>query len=309
MSKVLIAVLTVAAFVYAVWLVLTRRRLPNPRHHRGLRRRFVLATLLFVGLLATTFSRAGRPPEVTCYDVVFVLPEVRQPITAHKFGVAIKAIWRTLDPAQSDEFRNKLEAVAAEGKIRKKTADMLTIAFSELAYHKQRTRGKGPRKTCYEMSAFGATLYSTREDAIKQLELLSKARESGVIDAETGAKAHAVLAKEVEMLHRAKRLDRTQNWRAETHLMERYKAGKIAPGDVASVTAAMIVEMEDGKVAELTPGKRLATMKKRVEILLKGEKGHGGGPPTNDWMDPAIQPNVYAVLEQSGVIEAGSGPQ
>ena len=301
MSKIVIACLTVAAFGYAVWLVVSRRRLPNPKNCKGLQRRFVLATLLFVGLLAATFSKAGMPPEVTCYDIALPRHEIRQPVTAHKFGVALEAIWRTLDPKRSDEFRNKVEAVAAEGKLRKKTADMLAVAFSELAYHKQRTRGKGPRKTCYEMSAFGATLYRTRENAFKQLELLAKARESGAIDAETAAKAHAVLAREVEMFHRVKRLDLTQNWQAETHLMERYKAGKIAPGDVASVTAAVIVEMEDGQVAHLTPARRLAAMKTRVEELLNH------GPVHDDWMDPHIRPNVYAVLEKAGLIQHRPG--
>jgi hypothetical protein len=152
------------------------------------------------------------------------------------------------------------------------------------------------------MSAFGATLYSTRENASKQLELLAKARESGAIDAETAARAHAVLAKEVEMLHRAKDLLRSVNRQGQGRLSNEYKEGKVVAGDVASVTAAMIVEMEDGQVADLTPGKRLATMKERVEILLRGEKGHGGGPATNDWMDPAIQPNVYAVLAKAGLI-------
>jgi hypothetical protein len=312
MSKIIIACLAIAAFAYAVWLVVSHRRLPNPKHHKGLQRRFVLATLLFVGLLAATFSRAGRPPKVTCYDIAIPRHEIRQPVTARKFGVALKAIWRTLDPERNEEFRNKVEAVAAEGKIRKKTAKMLAIAFQELAYHKQRTRGKGLHTMCYEMTPLGGTLYTTRENALKQLELLAKARESGAIDSETAAKAHAVLAREVEILHRAKGVERAQDWwLAEQSLTRQYKANKIVASDVASVTAAIIVEMEDGRVAHFTPAKRLADMKKRVQELLSvriGGKGFQGGPAGNDWMNPAIQPNVYAVLVKAGLLEKKAAP-
>ena len=304
MSKIAIACLTVAAFAYAVWLVVSHRRLPNPKHHKGLRRRFILAVLLFVGLLA---SGMKNEPRITCY-VPPPIP-VSESVDRHKIAATLKAVWQTLDPAQSDEFRNKLQAVAAEGKIRKKTADMLAVAFSELAFHKERTGGGGRGMvTCYKMTPLGGTLYTTRENALKQLELLAKARESGVIDAETAAKAHAVLAREVEMLHRAKGLEWPQDWLVQERLIEQYKADKIVAGDAASVTAAMIVEMEDGQVAHLTPARRLAAIKKRVEILLKGDEGHGGGPFRNDWMNPAIQPNVYAVLAKAGVIEKEAVP-
>jgi hypothetical protein len=308
MSKIVIACLTIAAFAYAVWLVVSHRRLPNPKHHKGLQRRFVLATLLFVGLLAATFSKASKPPEVICYVAPAPRQEIQQPTRYQQVTAALKAIWRTLDPKRAEEFRNKLEAIAAEGKLRKKTADMLAVAFSELAYHKQRTRGKGPHVTCYKMTPLGGTLVGTRENALKQVELLAKARESGAIDAETAAKAHSVLAKEVEMLHRAKGLTRSLDRQVQGRLNKQYNAGKVVPGDVASVTAAIIVEMEDGQVAHLTPAKRLAAMKKRVDELLVGKERFGKGPPGNDWMHPAIQPNVYAVLAKAGVVEKEAVP-
>lgn len=231
MSKIAIACLTVAAFAYAVWLVVSRRRLPNPKNCKGLQRRFVLATLLFVGLLAATLSKAGKPPEVICYVAPAPRQEIQQPTRYQQVTAALKAIWRMLDPKRAEEFRNRLEAVAAEGKLRKKTADMLAVAFSELAFHKQRTRGKGPHVTCYKMTPLGGTLYTTRENALKQLELLANARESGAIDAETAAKAHSILAKEVEMLHRAKALMALENRLAQGRLTDLYKAEKIVPGD------------------------------------------------------------------------------
>ncbi len=307
MSKIILLVLAVAAFFCAVWLVLTHRQLPEPKQARGLRRRFILATLLFVGLLVTTSSGQEAGPSETCYDIV--LPEkVRLPITEHKLGVTVKAVWRTLDPTRAEEFRNKLQEAVGQSVIRKKTANMLAIAFAELAYHKNRTRGDGPRMSCYEMTQLGGMLQNTRENALKQLELLEKARKSGTIDEKTAKKAHAVLAREVQMLYQAKGLNWPQDYMAQEKLIEEYKADKIIPGDSVSVAAGIIVEMEEGQLPELTPAKRLATMKERIEKLFTDRKGYTfGGPFGNDWVDPGIQPNMFEILQTAGLITQRPG--
>jgi hypothetical protein len=291
MSKIIIAVLTTGAFVFAAWLVLAGRQLPNPRKAKGLQRRFILATLLFVGLLG---AGGGSGPPPTCYAPP-ALPNGAS-VGQHRIAATLKAVWRTLDPNRSEEFRKKLEAAAGEGAIRRKTANMLSVAFSELAYHKYRTRGQGRLTTCYKMTPLGGTLYKSREQALNQIELLGKARQSGAIDAETAAKAHAVLAREVEMLGRAKAAD-SPDFAAQERLRKQYESGRIIAGDSASVASAIIVEMEDGKVPNLMPAERLSVIKERVEKLLKD------GPATNDWIDPDIQPNVSAVLAKAGLID------
>jgi hypothetical protein len=210
-------------------------------------------------------------------------------------------VWRTLDPKRSDEFRQKLVAAAEQGRIRHKTANMLAIAYSELAYHKQRTRGEGLRTTCYEMMPLGVTLMTTRENALKQIELLAKARQAGAIDAETAAKAHAVLAREVQMLGHTKGIDWGDHAALE-QLRKRYEEGKIIASDSASVASAIIVEMEEGQVPDLTPAKRLSVMKERVQKLLKT------GPGANDWMDPGIRPNLLIVLAKAGLIDKEDVP-
>jgi len=229
-----------------------------------------------------------------CYAMLATPPD--PPLNRNGLVAALRAIWKTLDPEQSEQFRQKLEATAGNGVIRRKTADMLAVAFAEIAYHKQRTRGKGPFATCYKMTALGNTLYGTREKALKQLELLQSAREAGKIDEETAAKAHAVLAQEVEILHRAKSLDSNTDWQRQREFVEEYKAGKIKPGDVATVAADMIVRIE-GAQSTSNPSQRLAAMKERVEKLLNE------GPAGNDWYDPDIRPNVLAVLEKAGLIK------
>lgn len=372
MAKITIALLALTALFYAAFLVLFNRQLPDPKEFSGARRRFILATLMFIGLMGPT-SVMGRDPGINCYLMV-LLPRPNK-LSHHELAVALKAIWRTLDPKQSEKFRKKLEAAAGKGTIRKKTADMLAIAFDELAYHNQRTGGKvqkdpikepplilcyvipakpgpidstsktserrrlkalkqlevlqmarqsniinpetsdkahaalvrdmqikefkdykyKPGITCYDITPLHFEHITTKQyakKALKQLEVLRKARQSGTIDPETAAKAHAVLERQVQMLYQTKSRDI-----ASLFVAKKDKEEKTVVSDSASVAAAIIVEMEGGQVPEFTAARRLATMKERVEKLLKN------GPDGNDWIDPAIRSNVSAILEKTGLIE------
>lgn len=178
--------------------------------------------------------------------------------------------------------------------LRSRVARMLAMAFDEIARHKRRTRG--PRAKCYDMTRMGQTIKTSREKALQQLELLEKARIKGTIDAATAARAHAALAQEVELLHQARELMRSGPYAAKLQLMERYKANKVKPGDAASVTAALIVQLEEGP-AVLSPAQRLARIKKQVTALFRK------GPRGNDWEDPGINPNVFAVLHKAGILD------
>ena len=247
MAKISLAILTVVAFPHALWLVVFRRELPKPGRTHGLRRRFVLATLLFVGLLAQV--GCGRRPFVSCYISASPPPADTQLTGPQKVAGAFQAVWRTLDPERGEEFRNALETAAGEGTIRPKVADMLAVAYMDLAYHKQRTRGGGPKTTCYKMTELGGTLVTARENALKQLELLEKARAAGTIDADTAAKARAALAHELEMLHRAEQADHRE-LKAQQRLVEQYRDGAVAPSDAATAAARLIVEMEGGPATD-----------------------------------------------------------
>ncbi len=287
MSKLVIAILTVGAFFYALWLVLCGRKLPDPARARGLRRRFILATLLFAGLLSgIAKSKQDRPP-VMCYSIA----ELPSPTVMNRDQVVatLQAVWRTLDPERGVEFRAKLEAAAGRGAIRRKTADMLAVAFQELAYHKKRSQ-----IVCYIPKI--TPTYRTRVSAAKQLKLLAEARKQGKIDGETSQKAMTALARDVELLHRMKDSE-WKNYSNQKQLINDYQEGRRIPGDSATVAAAMIVEMEGGQVSNLTAAQRLATIKQRVEKLI------AEGPVGNDWIDPALKPNLSAVLEQAGIIE------
>ena len=301
MSKIVLAVLTAAAFLYAAWLVLFRRQLPDPKQTTGVKRRFILATLLFVGLFGIMPASAAKkkPPRPLCYRAVNI--RVDQPGTRQQFAVTLKAVWRTLDPARAQEFREKLDKAAGEKVIRKKTADMLAVAFAEVAYHKERTHGK-IAVLCYSPAM--TTVYFSRENVQKQLDLLQKARKAGKVDEQTSNKALAAIAREVEMLYRSRGLKQPIDQIEQNQLNSEYSLNKLFAGDSATIAAKIIVEMEDGRISDLTPAKRLAAMKDNVEKLLTGgKKSYGrGGPAGNDWMDPGIHPNVYSLLEKAGII-------
>jgi hypothetical protein len=251
MSKITIAILTLAAFLYAFWLVFLRRPLPDPVKATGLRKRFLLAVLLFAGLLgAAGAGRAAKGPDVTCYFAGPPKQEEARRMSRDQAVATLKGIWRTLDQEKGKEFRAKLEAAARTGEIREKVANMLAVTFEDLAHHKFMTRSKGPVPTCYEPSILGGSQYTSRENAMKQIELLEDARKKGTIDAETAAKARAALAKEIEMLHRANELSRSGNWEDGDRLAKQYQSGEIPPGRDASDAATIIVEMEGGRLRE-----------------------------------------------------------
>lgn len=243
MSKIILAVLTAAAFAYALWLVVTGGTLPHPGEATGLRRRFYLATLLFVGCL-TACDR--KQPEVMCYTVPAALRPSSQPSSQpERDGLtALKAAWRMLDPKQSEDFRTRLEAAVGEGVVHQKTAAMLAVAYKELSYHKQRTRSKEPQIPCYSPTILGGTMMTSREKALKQIEVLDEARASGTIDDETVRKAGEVLARELEMLYQAENMDPNHTFEAENRLIQQYERGKIIPTEAAHDAARAIVEME-----------------------------------------------------------------
>jgi len=255
MSKITVAVLTLAAFLYAAWLVFLRKPLPDPVKATGLRKRFLLAVLLFAGLLgASATADDGKAPQITCYSVVAVDPTPVK-MTKEEAMATLKGVWKTLDPGKGEEFRRKLDAAVEHGSIQQKVAAMLEVAFRDLSFHRARTRGDGLHTTCYDMSILGGTLMASRENAYKQLELLDKARKKGAIDEETAARARETLASEIEMFHRGDEFHATNRpWQDENALVKQYQDGEVLPSDEAKDAAGIIVEMEGGRLPQPDPG-------------------------------------------------------
>lgn len=240
MSKLLIVLTAAAAFVYAAWLVALRRPLPDPRAASGLRRRFLFAVLIFAAALAG--CRKGPGPDATCYSMVYVPPTQTEPNAV----MTLRSVWLTLDEKQSDLFNKKLDAAVSAGSLNRGAADILAVAYSNLAEHKYRTRGEGRMMTCYKPSYLGGQLHTSREEALKQLELLEKFRASGTIDADTVARAQSVLARDFELFYQAKDLPAAGN-EAATRLIENYKQGGPAPSADARAAASVAIDLERAK--------------------------------------------------------------
>ncbi len=240
MSKIGLLILVVVAFLYAGWLVIMKRALPDPRLAAGLKKRFLLATLLFVGMLA--LSSYGKDKEA----------KTPAPPAKNEDGVktadyitTLKAVWKTLDQKRGEEFRKQLEACVKDKNINEDVSKMLSLAYSEIGMHKERTRGKGAMMECYKMTQLGGSLQNVRENALKQIELLRSAKEKGAIDAETEKKAMETLAKELQMLDAAKNIASSKyDAEKEKNLLEKYTKGELVPGESAKSSAEIIVKME-----------------------------------------------------------------
>lgn len=292
MAKIGLAILTVAAFLYALWLVVLRRRLPDPRTVTGLRKRFVLATLLFVGLLTTGTARGESV--IMCYEMALpydasALADA-QPVQADVVRT-LRAVWKTLDAESGEALCTRLEAAAEYGLIRQRTGHLLAAAYDELAWHQERMKA-----TCYRPTTWGAKLQKTRAQVLQQIRLLGQASQAGTIDAETARKAHATLARDLEMLERIRALRTSRQWDQMESLVARYEADEIQASDASKTAARLIFEMQGVPVPDLVPARRFTRMREQVTELLVN------GPVGNDWKDPAIRPNVMETLKKTGLL-------
>jgi len=239
MSKLLLALLVAGAFLYALWLLLARRPLPNPARHRGWRRRFVLAASLFVAALGASTGCFH-----SCYAPLPPSPPKNVNPQADVFAT-LRAVWLTLDPARGEELRKQIELLIAQGRLREAEGRMLAMAYAEIAFHRKRI---GSQVTCYDMTTLGGVLYQSRENALKQIELLREAARKGTIDAETAAKARAALARELEMLvlsgGRIMEVEKEDSWIRE------YQEKAARPSAPATSAAALIVGLEGGPMPD-----------------------------------------------------------
>ena len=139
MSKIVLAVLAAAAFLYGLWIVLLGRPLPDLSRASGLRRRFLLAATLFAALLSVVSCReVGQDP--MCYRLPLQPTRVEIP-TTNAVVTTLQAVWRTLDEKEGAQFQRQLASLASRGLVKDSVTNVLSLAFAEVAYHRGRTRG------------------------------------------------------------------------------------------------------------------------------------------------------------------------
>jgi hypothetical protein len=286
MTRIALLLLTVGAFVYAVWLVLRGRPLPQPGGTRGLKRRFLLATLLFVGLLSQVSKGQSSAADPNLAD-----PNTpSHVVAAEDVWVTIKTVWRTLDPNQAEVFRQHLETAVADGQVRQRVADILSTAFTQIAAHSEAARPHGLSPNCYTVprSLSDYRPFSS-EKALQEIEFLRGAQQAGIISESVSNGIHAVLAREIEMMWLLGRVKPDERM-ALDELWQRYRS--TTPRlDSAAVAARIIVETEGGTLPSQTPLVRLQTMQGQVGDLLYA------GPLFSDWQSRIASPSIESVLQ------------
>ena len=290
MTRITLLLLMVGAFVYAAWLVLKGKPLPQPAGTRGLKRRFLLATLLFVGLLSQVSggqSGAGSDPN-----------NPSPMVAAEDLWVTIKTVWRTLDPNQAEVFRQHLETAVADGQVRQRVADILSTAFTQIAAHRELTRKDDSFPECYTIPR---SLQSDREfsseKALQQIEHLRGALAAGSLDRYTSEYIYSTLAREIEMMWLLGRVKPDERMALDV-LWQRYqsRATSVPPIDSAAVAARIIVESEGGILASQTPLARLQTMQAQVGDLFYY------GPVFSDWQSRDVSPSIESVLQGMNLV-------
>jgi hypothetical protein len=279
MTRIALLLLTVGAFVYAVWLVLRGRPLPQPGGTHGLKRRFLLATLLFAGLL----SQVSRGQSADAADPNLSDPNSPWPVVAPEdLWVTIKTVWRTLDPNQAEVFRQHLETAVADGQVRQRVADILSTAFTQIAAH-----SKVPR-SLQDSPEFSS------EKALQQIEYLRGAQQAGFLDKSTSGYIYSTLAREIEMMWLLGRVKPDERMALDA-LWERYRSWP-PQIDSAAVAARIIVEMEGGMMPSQTPLVRLQNMQTRVGDLFYY------GPVFSDWRSRDVSPNIESALQGMNLV-------
>ena len=296
MARITLFFLAVGAFAYAVWLVLAGKPLPQPGRTRGLKRRFLLAALLFVGLLSHV-SR-GRP--ATDAPTALAGPDTSShAVEPGDLWVTIKAVWRTLDPNQAEVFRQHLETAVAEGQVRQRVCDMLSTAFAEIAARHALTRQDDPSASPTPLPrSFDSYPEYSSGRALGEIEYLRAIAQAGNVNEVTSESVHAVLAREIEMMWLLGRAS-LDEWMALEALWQRYASSPTSapPIDSAAVAAKIMVELEGWPTSFLTSAARFRTMEDQVHRLFRA------GPAFSDWYSTSVSPNILSMLQELGLAE------
>ncbi|HCE43080.1 MAG TPA: hypothetical protein DET40_06000 [Lentisphaeria bacterium] len=239
MSKISISFLLLAAFIYAAFLLVFKRKLPDSRLKTGLERRFILAVILMAGMMMT----AGcRDKTTLCYAPAYRNAETEK-LNPSTVTATLRAAWKVLDAEKGEEFRKKLEECVKNRDMSEDVSKMLALAYSDLSNHRMMTRVKDNMVTCYKPTVLGSKLYESNETALKQIELLRAARAKGTIDDETARKVSETLSKELQLLSDAAEVSKL-GFEEQKKFIEKSKDGGVVPGNAAKSAAKIIVELE-----------------------------------------------------------------
>jgi hypothetical protein len=220
MEKIAVAVLGVAAFVVAAYLVLARRQLSADAPRSRLGARFALLVSTFVALLGGARPAGGGPS-----GRGGKAPAAKQELSARTEWVQIRASWHGVPKLKQPGYDalqkviadkraecNKLLDKLVRAKLVERTAaDVLVAIYADRIYHYLRQTAA----TCYDPTELGARVMTTRSSLDKRLTLLQKHR--GKLKPAVAAKLERALKKEMELVLRVNALWEKQkdgNWAA-----------------------------------------------------------------------------------------------
>lgn len=197
LSRLSMGPLAVCAAARALWIMARPRSRAWPLANGWRGRTDLASRILAAGLLAILHGGLGaQEPPIMCYEMQ---PPVHpEPLRSPSLPKLLKITWRALDPEQGEAFRKQIVAAERRNLVSPDARRLLILAYGELAQHKRKTRDE--RITCYKMSAEGAARQASRERLLQQVELLAKARSTGLISQTTLDRAAGVLAQELAVL-------------------------------------------------------------------------------------------------------------
>ncbi len=280
MTKLLLALITTAAFFYALYLLAHKRplKIVSRRENESgfiarARYLFLLATAVFLSACTTERPEA---PTTMCYDIAEPIPQSARPANASATVNALRTAWRTLVIIPNGKnrlgrtwFRYEegerganeaaaalkatLDHAVADRLLSAAAANEIQVIHAALSYHFWRSNCGA---TCYmpRIQIVGKT--GTVDDLQKQLDLLRQARNQGALSPDVVQKAESAILQKVEILSQLDAIAKNDNRdyeeakKQETALADAIKANTLAISPTTIEATALILQLEDAPFAD-----------------------------------------------------------
>lgn len=204
MSKFIGLIITAAAFIVAVVLVLRRRKLEACRPGSHLAARFWVLVTLFVGLLGGVpgaHASADKTPSSTAAidrSALAARPEWQK---IKKDWLAVEALsgfgWDDMTgrvDVSKKTCGQSIQALVSAGLVDKDAAEVFCRIQADRVYHKLRLTAA----TCYDPTMLGAKVQSHREDFENRLKALAKTASGATLQPAVIEKIRQTIARQME---------------------------------------------------------------------------------------------------------------
>lgn len=232
MSKIICGILLAVAFVYAVYLVVTRRNLAKIKDSLKGKNAFTLATLICCAMIMFAFSGKDEKRNVLCYE------DVASAQTEIKLTNMLKSAWLVLDYNKSKEFKKSLDLAMENELLNRNVVNILSFTYNETARY---IVDKNGLMTCYNLTQYAGIEIRSSQKILEQLEFLNKMKNEGKLGPEIIQKIETSIAYEIETLKEYKDLSLEKDFEA---LDARYKNKQIEPENDVIKATGIIVEIE-----------------------------------------------------------------